>query len=274
MPDKKVLFSDLDGTLLDDDKNVCPEDLEAINRMISEGHRFVIATGRPIYSAKVVARQLALYREGIYLICSNGGAIYDCGKEQVISASTVDLDTVRAMFAAALERGLHMHTYTENNVVSLRKTPELEIYCDRIKMPYKILGRIPEDLPAPPPKFVAMSIKEGSRGILEDFRTAHLDITRGKVISVFSNDYLLEYLPPGVSKGNALKKLCSLLGIPVGDSIACGDEANDIPMLEAAGTAVVVKNGTDEAKSYADYVTMNTNNEGAISEVIGRLILN
>ena len=273
MAEKKILFSDLDGTLLDDDKNVSSEDIDSINKMIGAGHRFVIATGRPVYSAKVVAKELGLFRDGVFLACSNGGVIYDCTKKAVIHASSVDYDTVDRMFKAAGKEGLHIHTYTEDNVVSLRETPELVIYCQRIKMPYRILERIPEDLPAPPPKFIVMSIKNDSRKILEDFQKKYASLVDGKAQSVFSNDFLLEYLPPGVSKGVAVKKLCSLLDIPLYSSVAAGDEANDIPMLDAAGTGVVVKNGTEEAKSHADCITERTNNESAISEIITRHIM-
>ena len=272
--DSRILFSDLDGTLLDDEKNVSSRDLDSINRMLEEGHHFVIATGRPLYSAKVVANELSLYRPGIYLACSNGGIVYDCGKEQVISSRTVDYDTVAKMFAAASSEGLHIHTYTQENVVSLRETEELKIYCQRIKMPYRILERIPEDLPAPPPKFIVMSIKEGeSRRILEEFESKYRHISEGHVESVFSNDFLLEYLPPGVSKGNAVRMVCDVLGIGVEHSIAAGDEANDISMLDAAGLGVVVQNGTDEAKSHAGYVTRRTNNESAIAEIVEKFIL-
>ncbi len=274
MADKKILFSDLDGTLLDDEKNVSSRDLDSINKIIAEGHRFVIATGRPLYSAKVVANELSLYRPGIFLACSNGGVIYDCGEEKVISANTVDFDTVGKMFKAASDEGLHIHTYTDDHVVSLRETPELKGYCKRIKMPYRILERIPEDLPAPPPKFVVMSIVEGrSRQILEEFERKYRDITEGHVESVFSMDFLLEYLPPDVSKGNAVMMLCDLLDIPVANSIAAGDEANDISMLDAAGLGVVVKNGNDAAKSHAGYVTNRTNNESAIAEIVEKFIL-
>ena len=270
----KILFTDLDDTLLDKDKNVSDEDLRSINEMIKAGHRFVIATGRPVYSAKVVARSLGLYRDGIFLITSNGAAIYDCGSEKIISSRTVDTDLVGAMFDAALSEGIHIHTYTDENVVSLRETEELKIYCDRIRMPYKILERIPEDLPSPPPKFVVMSIKKDSRKILKDFRDRHAALTDNRVQNVFSNDFLLEYLPLGISKGDALKDLCGLLDIPIKDSVAAGDEANDIPMIDAAGLGVVVRNGTDEAKSHAGYVTKRTNNESAISEIIEKFVMN
>ena len=269
----KILFSDLDDTLLDNDKNVGGEDLEAINRMINAGHRFVIATGRPVYSAKVVARQLDLYRDGIFLICSNGGVIYDCGSEKTIHSFTVDPQLAGRMFAAASSEGIHIHTYSDTHVLSLRETQELKIYCEKIKMPYKIVEHIPEDLPAPPPKFCLMSIKEGSRGILERFKRKYADLTAGKLDSVFSNDYLLEYLPAGTSKGNAVKKLCHLLDIPIKDSIAVGDEANDVSMIDAAGCGIVVQNGTDAVKSHADYVTERTNNENAIAEIVEKFIL-
>ncbi len=270
---QKILFTDLDDTLLDNDKNVSDEDLNAINKMIKAGHRFVIATGRPVYSAKVVAKELDLYRDGIFLISSNGGVIFDCGREETIHALTVDDDIVDKMFRAASAEGLHIHTYTDTHVVSLRETEELKIYSEKIKMPYRILKRIPEDLPGPAPKMIVMSIKEGSRGILKDFRDKYADLTAGRLDSVFSNDYLLEFLPVGTSKGRAATKLCNLLGIPLSDSVAAGDESNDISMIEAAGVGVVVKNGTDKAKSHADYVTKRTNNESAIAEIIEKFIL-
>lgn len=271
--DTKILFTDLDGTLLNDDKEVSREDLDAINELIEKGHRFVIATGRPIYSAKIVAKEIGLFRDGIYIAASNGGVIYDCGADKIVSADTLDLETVRLLFSAALAENLSIHTYTDTHVVSVRMTDEIRIYTKTIKMPHKLLSRIPEDLPGKPPKLIVMSIKEGSRAILTDFERRHEDMVRGRAKSVFSNDFLLEYLPPNVSKGNGLRKLCELLGIPIANSVAAGDEANDIPMLMAAGIGAVMQNGTDEAKSHADYVTDRTNNESGVSEIIRKFIL-
>lgn len=269
----KILFADLDGTLLDDNKNVSGEDLASINRMIEKGHRFVIATGRPLYSAKVVARELGLYRAGIYLAASNGGVIYDCSTEKIISAATIDTGLVGELFREAFGEGLSVHTYTNDNVVSIKETEEIKVYTKAIKMPFRLLERIPEDLPGPPPKLIVMSIKENSRSILADFERRHADIAAGRAQSVFSNNYLLEYLPLGVSKGNAVRTVCDILGIPVEDSVAAGDEANDISMLEAAGIGAVMQNGTDETKSHADYITTRTNNESGITEIIEKLIL-
>ncbi|MCR5406711.1 MAG: Cof-type HAD-IIB family hydrolase, partial [Lachnospiraceae bacterium] len=54
---KKILFTDLDGTLLDSNKNISPEDLEAIKELTASGHKFVISTGRPIQSAVKIAQR-------------------------------------------------------------------------------------------------------------------------------------------------------------------------------------------------------------------------
>ena len=71
----------------------------------------------------------------------------------------------------------------------------------------------------------------------------------------------------------AVERLCELLDIPAELSVAAGDEANDIPMIQAAGVGAVMQNGTDEAKSYADYVTKRSNNESGVSEIIRKFIL-
>lgn len=269
----KILFSDLDGTLLDDRKNVSGEDLAAINEMTAKGHRFVIATGRPFYSAKLVARELGLFGDGILIAASNGGVIYDCGSDTVISRVTLGLDVVRMLFEEAGKEGLSIHTYTDTHVVSVRPTEEIRVYTTTIRMPHMLLDRIPEDLPGEPPKLIVMSLAQNGRAILKDFEDRHAAMVEGKAVSVFSNDHLLEYLPPGVSKGNAVRTVCNLLGIPLEHSVAAGDEANDIPMIEAAGTGAVMCNGTDEAKSFADYVTKHSNNESGVSEIIREFIL-
>ena len=143
----KILFTDLDGTLFDDEKRVSDEDLATINEMINAGHRLVICTGRPLFSAKVVSREIGLYRDGIYIAASNGGVIYDCSKEEIIFARKLSYDTVGILFKEALKEGLSIHTYTADNVVSVVETEEIRQYCKRIKMPFRLLDNIPEDLP-------------------------------------------------------------------------------------------------------------------------------
>ena len=74
---KKILFVDLDGTLLDDNKDITPGNLEAIQKAADQGHAVVITTGRPLYSTIFQLEKLHMDKPGCYAITSNGALIYD-----------------------------------------------------------------------------------------------------------------------------------------------------------------------------------------------------
>lgn len=269
----KILFTDLDETLLTSSKEVSPSDLASINSIVEHGHKFVVATGRPLYSALKLSEMLGFIRPGFYIIASNGGIVYDCTSRKVLIRNTVPFEQVRFVFEAASKAGIHIQTYTDDTIVALRETPEIIKYSNTILMPYEILSSIPEELPYEPPKIIAISNASNSREILSDFRASVAPYIEGKLNTVFSTEQLLEFLPLASSKGNAVRSLCELFDIPIDNSIACGDQENDISMIEAAGIGVAVNNASPQAKAAADYVTARTNNENAITEVIERFIL-
>lgn len=80
----KILFADIDGTLLNDQKEIPKENMTAIQKALDLGHYVVVATGRPLDSAKAVAKDLGLMMQGCYLIAYNGAIVYDCGNEKVL----------------------------------------------------------------------------------------------------------------------------------------------------------------------------------------------
>ncbi|MBR2036785.1 MAG: HAD hydrolase family protein, partial [Lachnospiraceae bacterium] len=71
----------------------------------------------------------------------------------------------------------------------------------------------------------------------------------------------------------AVRFLAEYLNIPIENTIAVGDAENDIPMLEAAGLGVAMKNASDDIKQHADYITKLDNNEGGVGEVIRKFML-
>ena len=82
--EKKALFLDLDGTLLNDKKEITPGNYHAIRQALGEGHKIIIATGRPLASAIKQAERLGLTEKGCYVISFNGGVIFDMGNQEVI----------------------------------------------------------------------------------------------------------------------------------------------------------------------------------------------
>ena len=75
-------------------------------------------------------------------------------------------------------------------------------------------------------------------------------------------------------KGSGLKYISKFLNVPIENTVAVGDERNDIPMIQAAHVGVAVKNGHEDLKDAADYVTEHDNEHGAIAEIIEKFILN
>ena len=113
----KLLFTDLDGTLLTDDKQILDVDMSAISKMLEEGHKLVLCTGRPLTSAKMLAKRYGFDRPGFFLVSFNGGLIYDYATEKSILTRRISVDDVKFIMDRAHECGMHAHTYAGDLVV-------------------------------------------------------------------------------------------------------------------------------------------------------------
>jgi len=79
--------------------------------------------------------------------------------------------------------------------------------------------------------------------------------------------FYLEIIPKAINKGQGLRDVCAALGIAPTHTIAFGDAANDIPMLQAAGLGVAMGNAQEAVKQAADRVT-DTNNRDGIAKIL------
>ena len=277
----KILFTDLDGTLLDDEKNISARDMDAIRGMIAKGHKFVITTGRPLVSAKKIAERYGFLGAGFYLVSFNGGLIYDCGSGESILTRRISVDDVKFIMDAAFRAGMHAHTYAGDLVVSEHETEQLKTYCRLMQMDYVVVSDIreyfgssssvPLNVVVKPPIKVNIITPFEHSGLV-DFRTEMRKTTAGKLFDVFSKPEMLEFSDLKSNKGDAVRFMADFYGIPVADTIAVGDEENDCPMIEAAGVGVAVANASQVAKDIADYVTQNDNNHSALAEVIEKFV--
>lgn len=271
MTTEKILFSDLDGTLLNSEKNISPEDLKAIKQLTASGHKFVISTGRPLQSAIKISERYGWNEEGYYISSYNGGLIYDCGNKQTIVRRPVPLPCVRYILDEAYKAGLHAHTYDDEYVVSERDTKELWTYSKAIMVPGIVVPDVCKYLKEEPIKVIV--ICHESREILERFREYMAPWCEGKLTTVFSSPILLEFENPLSTKGFTVRYMCDHFNISIEDSIAVGDEENDISMIKAAGLGVAMKNATENTKAAADHITVNDNDHSGISEIIKEFIL-
>lgn len=271
-PCTKALFLDLDGTLLNDQKEITPGNRAAIEKALAAGHRVVITTGRPLFSAMEQARRLDLTGPGCYLIAFNGGTIYDQGAGKTIFHQALPLELVAPVFAEAARRGLHIQTYDDQHVLVEPRcdTQVVRRYCSLILMPHAVIPSV-SDLTQPPAKMLVIDYQ--NKEPLEQFCQWVLKRYSQQLDAFFSCEQYLEIIPRGLSKGNALVQLARLLEIPLEHTVAVGDAANDLSMLRAAGVGVAMCNGTDEAKAAADAVTTRDNNHDGIAEVIEKYLV-
>lgn len=267
----KILFVDLDATLLCDDKTISEGNVKAIRKMLDEGHYFVLATGRPIESGRIVARKLGLTKPGFYMIAFNGAIIYDCAADCILLKKAIPIDVVQDIFERAEKAGIYAQTYNNVDIITTRHTKELDCYKERTQLSYKLSRNILDVLEEEPQKVLLIDLKNKER--LKNFRRDNYLWEQGRCCSIFSCEQYLEYCPADTSKGSALEYLRKILNMPEDCTVAVGDEQNDISMIKAAHIGVAMKNGVREIKAAADYVTENDNNHDAIAEVIERFIL-
>lgn len=267
----KVLFSDLDGTLLCSDGTISEGNLEAIDRMTKAGHAFVIATGRPLASALKIAERYGWNGDGYYISSFNGGLIYECSSGKEIIRHTVPFEYVRYLMDEAKKSGLHCHAYSSDTIVTERETPEVKVYSRAVALPYVVVPDATAYLKDEPVKVIVSSLQ--GRPVLEPFRERMAEWADGKLMHFFSLETLLEYLNPSSSKGKAVRYMCEHFGIGIEDSVAVGDEENDVTLISEAGTGVCMCNGVRASKEVADYITEHDNNHDGIKEVIEKFVL-
>lgn len=262
----RIIFSDMDGTLLDDAKNLSPEIYDAIINFTAQGGNFVLSSGRPLASILETRDRLGLSLPGTYIISYNGALVYDCENAKSVLERRVPYDYVEKVLETAKECGVHAHTYNGDTIVSPADNEELAYYRQHIHMPAVITDDIVGALDEEPFKLILVRLQQDGR--LEDFRKALDQVAKGTLHTFYSSPVYLECCMADASKGNAVRFLCDHLGIDIRNSVAAGDAANDISMLEAAGTGICMINGTEDTKKAADYITEADNNHNGFLEVL------
>lgn len=267
----KIFFTDLDGTLLDDQKQITPGNQKAIDLALAHGHKIVISTGRPLVSARVLAQRLGLTKEGCYAITFNGGQIFDMYHQKTIYGKPISRELVDPLFQKAHDMDLHIQTYSSTHILSEHETTALKKYAQSTELSYQIVDKIGNAMTDDPYKLIAVDFDDHQK--LVDYQKNVLSRYAGILDSFFSNDCYLEIVPSGISKGFAVNWMCDFLGIPLENSVAAGDAQNDIAMLEAAHVGAVMCNAFPGIADHGNYITKLDNNHDGVAEIIHHFIL-
>lgn len=259
--DGVLICTDLDGTLLKNNKTISAENKEAIAYFKAEGGYFTFITGRMPYYASDFYEKI---KPNAPIGCVNGGGVYDYAKQEYIWKQVLSQDCIALvkMIDDALPNvGIQVSAFYKSyfckdnpTMVQFRKSTGLP----DLKCPY---DRVPE----PIAKILFGTDDEAQILAVQDMLNAHP--RAGEFDFIRSEKSLYEILPKGIGKGNAIKKLVQHLNIDMDKTIAIGDYNNDISMFRAAKVGVAVSNACPDALAAADHITVS-NEENAVAQVI------
>lgn len=268
---KKILFTDLDGTLLDNEKKISEYTWNVLKNWTDAGHKLVLCSGRDINSVGSVKEYLKLDDPGVYLIGYNGGQIYDCEKKETLYKIMLSPEQVRHISETAKKLGIHCHTYTDTHIVSPRDSKAFRYYRRVIKTPVIYSEDVTAVMTDGACKCIAVEVEDHDK--LEKLRMTLLPWAEEEGVSMlYSNPNYLEFFPAVSGKGASVRKLCELLGIDLCFSVAAGDEQNDLSMIETAGFGIAMANGSEEVKMAATTITMDDNNHDGLAKALVDLI--
>ena len=264
----KIVFIDIDGTLVNDEKQIPKENIETIKKLKTKGIEVVLASGRPYHSIEKYSNIAGAMP---YIIGSNGGVVVNYKEDKLLYNANIDKPLaleilkfvkVNNLFTAITLSG---NLVLENEMYSLTKENRDELI---------VVNSLEEYLKNTNESIIKFSIMSDNK---ED-----LQIAREKLINKFNititnvdtfvipnkyrkagkNPYIMDIMKEYVNKGEAIKKLCKYLNLNTQEAIIFGDGLNDIEMFELDAYKVAMKNAKDKIKEMADFVTISNNEAG------------
>lgn len=270
----RVIAMDLDGTLLRTDKTIGERTKKALMRAQERGIRLVLASGRHFRGVFGFAQELELRKYGGFIIGINGGQVYDCKNEKMVSEIFMDDSLMREYIDAWKSRlcpadSVGIMAYTDGVLFS--QDPEAHKVRSAAEHNHLEL-RVPEQFPEDIDRSALKVIVAGKAEIIQPIRRELEKEFEGRIYLTHSSPDFIEAMPYGMDKGRGIRILCEHLGFGADRVAAFGDGDNDVPMLETAGAGVAMGNAEKHVLELADYVT-GTNDEEGIAEFLETYVL-
>lgn len=264
MNEIKLVATDLDGTLLNSDKMVSDYNRMAIQKMCQQGVIFGIVSGRPVETIQKMIPKWQLEDEVQFIVGMNGGAIYDVENDEKESFYMLDEEAITSIMDHFQGYDVIFHIkigtkrYTNYSTEFTRKDAlrygEEEIEADLYElMKGRKVGKINVNCE---PEKMDETLKKADEYVNEN------------VIHFKTQPTIIEFVDHHVNKGLGLEKIANHFQIPIENTAAFGDAANDLALLKKAGTSICMQNGDVRVKEISDIVTELNNDQDAVGHFI------
>ena len=256
----KLLVLDVDGTLLNDAKEISKRTLAALLKVQQMGVRIVLASGRPTYGLMPLAKMLELGNYGGFILSYNGCQIINAQNGEILFERRINPEMLPYLEKKARKNGFALFTYHDDTIIT--DSPENEHIQNEARL--NDLQIIKEEefsaaVDFAPCKCMLVSDDEEALLGLEDHWKRRLN----GALDVFrSEPYFLEVVPCAIDKANSLGALLEVLGMKREEVIAVGDGVCDVTMIQLAGLGIAMGHSQDSVKACADYVTASNEEDG------------
>ena len=248
---------DLDGTLLTSDKRISPASECILRRVREAGVQIVLASARPPRSVMAFYTQLDLDTP---MINYNGALVYDPPSQRVLAHRPIPTGVAVEIVRDA--RARHPDVVVSAEVLD-------RWFTDRVDERFQtetarhcrpdVLAPIDDWLTQPVTKLLLL----GEQATLTSLRKHVARAYEHQVAMVQTEGFLLQIMHATTSKAQALREVAAELGVRREETLAIGDNANDVGMLQWAGVSVAVANACPDALSVAHFVTDHHDQDGA-----------
>ena len=252
----RLMAIDIDGTLLDNNSRIRKSTHDALQKIIEYGITVTFATGRFYPDAFYFAKTIGFSCPMILL----HGALIQSQDGKIIRKHELPARIVPILVDIAKKEKVPFQIFHEDWLVMEEKTKWNDIYLSYSEVKPVIIPDINQYLENQKNPFCFIYLGNPQemaklKGIIEER-------LNGSITIACAHPNLLEIIAPNVSKGTALKELSAMKNIPLSQTIAIGDNYNDIEMLKMAGLGVAMGNAPQEVKDVADYVTKDNEQDG------------
>lgn len=265
----KIIALDMDGTLLNEEKEVTTKTKEALKQARNLGVKVVLASGRPIDGLQRYLEELDLVHEDEYVLSYNGCLVQETKTKKIVYEIGLKGSDLHYIYNIAKELNVNIHAFHEEKGLitpKISKYTELEANINKIDITECDFNKINSEdnivkiMLIDEPEILDKAIEKLPKEIYE------------KYMVVKSAPYFLEIINKDSSKGVGLAALAKHLNVKKEEIIAIGDAGNDIAMIEYAGLGVAMANAQEDVKKIADEIT-KSNQEDGVYEVVKKHIL-
>lgn len=266
----KLVATDLDGTLLRDDKTISDFTHDVIAEVMAKGIHFIPASGRQLFSIRNVLRSMDFAGT---VVSANGAAVVEVPSETARFLTELQPGPMREIVDLMRERvpGLAVAAVRDLGRVLVAEPAYVEIMSpgDHDRRPEEVVQL---DMAAVCSEPSVKTLLRTTQMSVEDMLALSLTFDVPGVTLTDAGAPFLEVMGPGVTKQAAMAQVCAAEGIEPSEVLAFGDWLNDLELMEWAGIGVAVANAHPQAIAAADLVTAS-NQEDGVARTMAELLL-